>query len=938
MDQRNRNESSLQIVMKGVIQALTLDGQNRTEEAYVQYLSCIQSIGQTLSQDATQKGFQGIRHADTQKMFKLMDQCTDRIKSLAEKIANDDTSGPCPTEYPDSLPPPYTPLPPMVTMPTVSQQPQLYPAVPSTATGTYTYASNQPMTHSSSIPSHFYRSGARTASLGGQLPSSTTTRPSATTDDLISRLPSVPGKELSSNPPSVSSSVGSTSTVMMSYRKTLQSQPSIGQEGAASTASIRKRLQHMGPLEKAYLENQHLITAYQARMNRLYTRSTQDQTTVSLTLQRRLMDNMAIAKARQEALHKKIAERQRRLQEEAAERFSSTDSAPTADEIERRQIYASVMEYEHNNLWLLQWREKLQSSPQDTKLIDELITQILSSKEHPITQLLQKYQYNIYKKLYTIIEQNKQELDEIKVPYSDVVPLDFHDDDIDGKNDDVENHRNEKLMQETLDEMKSPLDNDLENDNVELLRIFQRINSREFDDSEDHTFAAKDVGLGDENGDVAIAKDVGKDEDDVNSEKSDDVICNDKDNLTVEEVTHAIKDDVEQAVADGDRLARQLSGQQEDDANKSGDDVDDDDDDDEQTRTISDKSKIPDESYPENIQESQIKTDQSSTDNPNEESNSTNVNSDLGAKVIPEDTTLTTDTVGGHTKDHSNDDNTSNNDTNIASSNRPMSSSSEPSCDELIDDFVAVEKTRSDSDYNSVEVMIDKMQEDAFHRHLTDVTKDVHMYLDKLQLMFVVAYEELDSAVGRDQTIASIETPFFQPVWSMVFALFRFVNLKKEQLVATSMTKYMAASPLHVGVRRKMCLMDQLIMGSEDNYPYQPAVTEIQRLVSCQSPLDKLECIVKTSRIICTCVEDYMESQGKPRHSSESAIGCDDLLPILSFVIIKSQLPQLVSECSVMEEFIHEGYLFGEEGYCLTTFQTALTYICKLAEKEPADS
>jgi len=35
--------------------------------------------------------------------------------------------------------------------------------------------------------------------------------------------------------------------------------------------------------------------------------------------------------------------------------------------------------------------------------------------------------------------------------------------------------------------------------------------------------------------------------------------------------------------------------------------------------------------------------------------------------------------------------------------------------------------------------------------------------------------------------------------------------------------------------------------------------------------------------------------------------GCDDLLPIFSFVIIKANYPQIVSECHAMEEFIHEG-------------------------------
>ncbi len=37
--------------------------------------------------------------------------------------------------------------------------------------------------------------------------------------------------------------------------------------------------------------------------------------------------------------------------------------------------------------------------------------------------------------------------------------------------------------------------------------------------------------------------------------------------------------------------------------------------------------------------------------------------------------------------------------------------------------------------------------------------------------------------------------------------------------------------------------------------------------------------------------------------------GVDDLLPILSYVIIRSGLPELVSEASVMEEFIRDGWV-----------------------------
>ena len=37
--------------------------------------------------------------------------------------------------------------------------------------------------------------------------------------------------------------------------------------------------------------------------------------------------------------------------------------------------------------------------------------------------------------------------------------------------------------------------------------------------------------------------------------------------------------------------------------------------------------------------------------------------------------------------------------------------------------------------------------------------------------------------------------------------------------------------------------------------------------------------------------------------------GADDLLPVMSYVVMRSHLPQLVSECHAMAEFVHEGWV-----------------------------
>ncbi|MEQ2271977.1 VPS9 domain-containing protein 1 [Xenotaenia resolanae] len=76
------------------------------------------------------------------------------------------------------------------------------------------------------------------------------------------------------------------------------------------------------------------------------------------------------------------------------------------------------------------------------------------------------------------------------------------------------------------------------------------------------------------------------------------------------------------------------------------------------------------------------------------------------------------------------------------------------------------------------------------------------------------------------------------------------------------------------------------------------------------------------SLILCPVLLNFITS-----FLSSSDSGADDLLPILSFVALRCQCPQLVSECAALEEFIHESYLIGEEGYCLTSLQSALVYV-----------
>ncbi|CAN0057633.1 unnamed protein product [Lampetra planeri] len=192
------------------------------------------------------------------------------------------------------------------------------------------------------------------------------------------------------------------------------------------------------------------------------------------------------------------------------------------------------------------------------------------------------------------------------------------------------------------------------------------------------------------------------------------------------------------------------------------------------------------------------------------------------------------------------------------------------------------------------------MEEQALREHLKIIVNDVHTCMDSLLELCVLAFEQLESPAGRDQCLASLEEAFFKPLWPPLLALFRMVHGAEERALATWMAAYALATPGDLGVPPELRLGDGRV-----DFPYGAAVEELRNLAQHCCPQRKLDCIVRTTRQVCECVESFYEHQEAAL--SPPAIGADDLLPILAFVVLRSQLPQLISECAALEEFIHEG-------------------------------
>ncbi|XP_075393072.1 VPS9 domain-containing protein 1 isoform X3 [Tenrec ecaudatus] len=219
-----------------------------------------------------------------------------------------------------------------------------------------------------------------------------------------------------------------------------------------------------------------------------------------------------------------------------------------------------------------------------------------------------------------------------------------------------------------------------------------------------------------------------------------------------------------------------------------------------------------------------------------------------------------------------------------------------------------------------------RTRREPLQEQLKSTVKDVHEAIDRLLSLTLLAFEGLNTAVAKDRCLARLEEAFFSPLWAPLLALYRSVHRAREEALSRSMELYGNSAPTALGIPAKLLPQVTGAQGA-GTYPYSAAVQELGLLVLESCPQKKLECIVRALRLICACAEDCCRAQEARAPPATAAIGADDLLPILSFVVLKSGLPQLVSECAALEEFIHEGYLIGEEGYCLTSLQSALSYV-----------
>ena len=99
---------------------------------------------------------------------------------------------------------------------------------------------------------------------------------------------------------------------------------------------------------------------------------------------------------------------------------------------------------------------------------------------------------------------------------------------------------------------------------------------------------------------------------------------------------------------------------------------------------------------------------------------------------------------------------------------------------------------------------------------------------------------------------------------------------------------------------------------------------ELRKMNSYRTPSEKVECIVKCAAVIFSSLN---LARGKDGKNDDQIAGADDFLPMFIYVVLKSDVPKLVSNCEFISSFHNPSRLLSKNGYCFVNLQSAIEFI-----------
>lgn len=90
----------------------------------------------------------------------------------------------------------------------------------------------------------------------------------------------------------------------------------------------------------------------------------------------------------------------------------------------------------------------------------------------------------------------------------------------------------------------------------------------------------------------------------------------------------------------------------------------------------------------------------------------------------------------------------------------------------------------------------------------------------------------------------------------------------------------------------------------------------LKKMPSCKTPGEKVACVVKCASILFRSLNLARAKAEESGGGGEAAAyGADDFLPIFIYVVLKSNVPNLHSNCEYIQSFLDPAQMRSQSGY-----------------------
>jgi hypothetical protein len=118
----------------------------------------------------------------------------------------------------------------------------------------------------------------------------------------------------------------------------------------------------------------------------------------------------------------------------------------------------------------------------------------------------------------------------------------------------------------------------------------------------------------------------------------------------------------------------------------------------------------------------------------------------------------------------------------------------------------------------------------------------------------------------------------------------------------------------------------------DNSVPYKEAIEYLNQVKAINSPYEKMHIIANISNQITSCINSYWKNYEKVITKSLLNIDADELMSIFIYIIVKSQLPELLIHTKIIKEFTTCVTKNTMIGYYFVTLDASVMYILDLKD------